>query len=94
VAIYVSPAMPVIVEGEVLTGPIDGINKVFTTIDKFSMVFSGPQIKVYFNGVRQLFPDDYTVSESVPGLGFDTVTFAVAPRTRDNLLADYEVAVF
>lgn len=91
-AVYVSPPPPAqLVEGEVLTGTIDGTNKTFTTTDKFTMEFGGVNIKVHVNGVRQRFTDDYSVSESAPGAGFDTITFVVAPKPGDNLLADYEV---
>lgn len=91
-AVYVSPPPPPrVVQGEVPAGPVDGANKVFTTANKFVMEFGGPQIKVMFNGVRLKFSDDYSVSESVPGLGFDTVTLLIAPKAVDNLLVDYEV---
>ena len=91
-AVYVSPSPPaILVEGEILSGVIDGTNKIFTTVDKFNMEFGGVQIKVYMNGVRQKFSDDYSVSESVPGSGFDIITFVVAPKPGDNLLADYEI---
>ena len=38
-----------------------------------------------FNGVtqREGLQSDYVRSESVPGAGFDTITFAVAPRNRN-----------
>lgn len=92
-AVYVSPPPPAqLVEGEVLTGIIDGTNKIFTTTDKFIMEFGGVNIKVYVNGVRQKFLDDYSVSESIPGAGFDTITFLIAPKVEDNLLSDYEIA--
>lgn len=92
-AVYVSsPSIfPQIVDGDVLAGTIDGVNRVFTTSDKFVMEFGGAQVMVHVNGVRQKLTDDYSVSESVPGLGFDTITFVVAPKPGDNLLADYEI---
>lgn len=94
-AVYVSsPTIsPQIVDGDVLTGTIDGVNKVFTTSDKFVMEFGGAQVMVHVNGVRQKFTDDYSVSESIPGAGFDTITFLIAPKPGDNLLADYEIFV-
>lgn len=94
-SVYVSPSPQArIIEGEILSGIIDGHNKTFTTSDKFSMEFAGPQIKVYINGVRQKFTDDYSVSESVPGGGFDTIVFVLAPRPGDKLMCDYEVSSF
>lgn len=91
-SVYVSSqAAPDVVEGEVPSGTIDGSNLIFTTANKFTMSFGGSQLRVHVNGVRQKFFDDYSVSESVPGLGFDTITFAVAPKVGDNLLVDYEI---
>lgn len=71
-----------------LIGPINGVNVVFTTASDF---VAGSEA-VYFNGVRQLpgAGNDYTRSESGgPGTGYDTVTFAVAPRSGDNLMIDF-----
>jgi hypothetical protein len=94
-AIYVSPPPPEkIIQGEFPSGDIDGVNTVFSTSEKFSMEYGGFQIKVYFNGVRQKLINDYLVSESVVGSGFDTITFSVAPRTGDNIIVDYEVQNF
>jgi len=82
---------------EVLTGTINSINTVFTTAVDF---IAGSEA-VYFNGVRQHpgVGNDYTISESGGvGTGFDTVTFAVAPRARtgsrpdDRVTIDYEPA--
>ena len=82
---------------EVLTGAINSINTVFTTAADFVV---GTEA-IFFNGVRQ-FPgasEDYVPSESGgAGTGYDTITFAVAPRSRagprtdDKVTADYTAA--
>ena len=82
---------------ESLTGPINGINTGFTTVAFFE---PGPET-VYFNGVRQQegVSGDYVRSESGGlGTGYDTITFAVAPRIRpgpktdDSVTIDYDPA--
>lgn len=77
---------------ETLTGTINGTNTVFTT----AVDFTAGTEAVYFNGVRQ-FPgagNDYTISESGGvGTGFDTVTFAVAPRARPGAKPDDRVTI-
>lgn len=82
---------------EVLTGVINGVNTVFTT----AVDFVAGSEAVYFNGVRQHpgVGNDYTISESGgAGTGYDTVTFAIAPRARpgakpdDRVTVDYEPA--
>lgn len=82
---------------EILTGPINSINTVFTTVVAF---LPGTEA-VYFNGVRQVpsVGNDYTISESGGvGTGYDTITFAVAPRARagprqnDRVTIDYTPA--
>lgn len=91
--VYVSPPSTSFLEssviGEVPSGAIDGVNRAFLTARKFIMEFGGPQIAVYLNGTRQQLPDDYSVSESVPGSGFDTIVFALPPLPGDNIAADY-----
>jgi len=77
-----------------LTGAIDGANTVFASALKF--VTSGPsQESVYYNGM-QLEPgalNDYTTSESGgPTTGYDTVTFAFAPKVGDKVWIDFEPA--
>lgn len=80
------------VYNEVLTGVIDDVNTTFTT----SVFFTPGTEAVYFNGVRQ-WPgvgNDYSISESGGiGTGYDTVTFAVAPRTRPGPKSDDRVTV-
>jgi hypothetical protein len=74
------------VYGELLAGVIDGVNDTFTA----AVIFT--QEAVYYNGLRQR-PGavcDYTLAESGGvGTGFDTVIFAVPPRTGDNVIIDY-----
>jgi hypothetical protein len=67
---------------------------VFTTPETF-LNQAGTSIFVYYNGVRLELGvgNDYTLSESVPGNGFDTVTLPFAPvPPKDKLTADYFVA--
>jgi hypothetical protein len=77
------------VYGQPLAGFIDGVNLAFTT----AIAFVPGSEAVYHNGVRQLFGggNDYTRTESGgPGSGYDTVVFAVAPRSGDNLQIDFD----
>jgi hypothetical protein len=83
------------VYGEALAGPINNVNTVFTTSQDF---VPGTEA-VYYNGVRQRegVTNDYVRSESGGiGTGFDTITFAVAPRNRsgprvdDVVIIDYD----
>lgn len=80
---------------EDLIGAINGANTVFTTSQKF---VAGSET-VYFNGVRQREGafNDYVRSESGGlGTGYDTITLAVAPRSRvaprvsDTVTIDYD----
>jgi len=80
------------VYNEVLTGLINGVNTVFTT----SADFEAGTEAVYFNGLRQHpgVGNDYIISESGGvGTGFDTITFAVAPRARAGSRPDDRVTV-
>jgi hypothetical protein len=81
---------------EVPAGLVNGINKTFSTAAKF---IPGSQV-VFFNGQR-LQPgagNDYQISESVLGAGYDTITLEVAPRSRpgprvdDQVVLDYTVS--
>lgn len=58
------------VYNEVMTGTIDGSNKIFTT----ATVFATGKLRVYLNGVRQILGDDYTVTDT------DEITFTFAPK--------------
>ena len=80
---------------ETLLGLINGANTSFTTAADF---INGSE-SVYFNGVRQTegVGCDYVRSESGGvGTGYDTITFAVAPRSRpgakpdDSITIDYD----
>jgi len=83
------------VYNETLSGSINGINTTFTT----SSAFVASSEAVHFNGQRQEegAGNDYVRSESGGvGTGFDTITFAVAPRSRsgskpnDRVTVDYD----
>ena len=78
-------------EQVLLLGVKNGINTVFTTPESY---LNTPSIviRVYFNGVRQRSGagNDFLVSESGgPGMGFNTITMSTAPRSVDQLTADY-----
>ena len=91
----VTQATSIRVYSETPTGLINDANTVFATSQDF---IAGSEA-VYFNGVRQRegVGCDYVRSESGGiGTGFDTITFAVAPRDRsgskpdDNVTIDYD----
>jgi len=79
------------VVGELPAGPINGVNKVFTTAAKFLE----DSLRVYLNGQRLTVGalKDYVVSESGgSGTGFDTMTLATAPISGakpDVIIVDY-----
>lgn len=75
-----------------LFGVRNSINRSFTTSDKF---LNGPYlgsdytIEINHNG-RHLYPDEYSILESSPGDGFDTIVFKTfAPTQFSILLAAY-----
>lgn len=72
-----------------LIGIQNGINQVFTTPIKFVHNATLKET-IFFNGMRLRNGggSDYTVSESVLGAGYDTVTLALAPTPVDWLTAD------
>jgi ribose/xylose/arabinose/galactoside ABC-type transport system permease subunit len=77
--------------GQPVTGAINGINLVYTTASPFIHTLPKKEI-FYVNGVRQTVGvgNDYTVSESIPLGGFDTLTMVYyAPRAGDVLTIDY-----
>ncbi len=77
-----------------LIGTIDGVNLVFTTSVKFTRN-SLTDEAVYWNGLR-LSPgalNDYVPSESVPTMGYDTITMTVPPRAGDTLSIDFSPVV-
>jgi len=74
--------------GQALLGSQDGLNTVFTVAEKFVHTALVKEA-VYWMGLRLSEPGDYTASESVPGQGYDTITFVDAPYSDDNVLIDY-----
>lgn len=73
-------------------GPINNVNKVFTT----PTYFDPAMLAVYYNGERMWegVADDYVISESGgPGTGYDTITMAFAPKAApgnpDKIMVDY-----
>jgi hypothetical protein len=82
--------------GQNLVGPRDGVNVQFTTpgAEKFSHNLPFLDISVYFNGSRLAWLDDYLITESVVGSGYDTIFLLVPPLLpNDHLLADYVTVV-
>lgn len=76
-----------------LSGAINNLNTVFTTAEKFRHDGIRDE-SVYYNGQRlqEGASNDYVASESVPGLGYDTITMAFAPKNGadpDQLWIDY-----
>ena len=73
-----------------LVGPKNAVNLVYTLPE----YFGATSIRYYRNGVRQNrgIGDDFVVSESGPGTGFDTITVLNdAPLLEETLFADYIV---
>lgn len=72
-----------------LIGVKNGVNKIFTSPDKFVRT---PYVEtVKYNGItlEEGVGGDYTVSESVPGDGYDTITMEVALLDWEKLTIDY-----
>lgn len=82
-------------EDVILIGNVDGVNTIFMTPTTF--LYEGDyKIIVYKNGVKQLYVDDYFISESGGvGTGYDTVILSVAPTLipspADVITADYYI---
>jgi hypothetical protein len=79
-----------------LSGTVDGVNTIFTLPGDISWIQSPPyKIIVYKNGVKQVLGDDYFISESGPGTGYNTITFTIPPTViplpPDVMTADYYV---
>lgn len=77
-----------------LFGVIDGSNTSFTVAPEEKFVHDPPyiQIRIFYNGIRLFWPDDYSLDESEgDGTGYDMVVLAVAPKPGDKLFADYIV---
>lgn len=76
---------------EPLLGIIDGVNTVFhseSIIDRSDLKKAE---YVYYNGVllESGASNDYSVSESIPGSGYDTITFVFSPKPGDKLEIKY-----
>ena len=78
---------------QTLIGPVDNLNTVFTSAEKFR--HDGIRNECcYYNGqlLEEGAGNDYVVSESVPGLGYDTIETLFIPRNGanpDKLWIDY-----
>lgn len=75
---------PRVIDGEVPSGAIDGVNLVFGT----ALPFRSGTTRLYLNGVRQRLGPTFDYTE---GPGPQTLTQTLAPRSGDHLLVDYTV---
>lgn len=73
-----------VVDGEVPSGLINGLNVVFGTVQPF---LPG-STRFYMNGVRQRLGAAYDYTE---GVGPTVLTMTLAPKSGDTLLVDYRV---
>jgi hypothetical protein len=73
-----------------LAGAVNGVNLTYTSATKFRHDGTHDEI-LYWNGIRMRpgASDDYVVTESVFGLGYDTIAMAIAPHTGDSLTIDF-----
>lgn len=71
-----------------LIGTLDGVNRTFTLPNPAIHNPPHAQVKIYHNG-RRLLPSEYTMSESVPGGGYDIALLVFAPQVTSRLFADY-----
>lgn len=90
----VTPDIPTALRTNVVPlGTVNGVNTVFTTPDNF--VHDGVTNEaVFLRGLRRSegAGNDYVASESGgAGTGYDTITFARAPKTGDNIVLDYYI---
>lgn len=80
-------------EDEQLVGATNGANITFILPngDKAINQEPGAKVKIYYNGQRlhEGGLNDFVVSESVPGTGFDTVFLNFPPLSGDLVSADY-----
>lgn len=83
------PTLALLVD-QPLIGAINGVNTVFKTVQTFLHTSERKEM-FYINGVRQKAGsgNDYTVSETVPLGGYDTLTLAYAPISGDRLIIDF-----
>jgi len=76
-----------------VVGVIDGVNTNFTSPTKF--IHANPDTEVLlYNGVRleEGAGNDYIVSESAPGTGYDLISTNFTPKTGDKLWLDFTPA--
>lgn len=82
--------------GQVLLGAKNGLNRIFTTPEKFLPL----TIRVYHNGRRLVratalspaYGDYYVMESGGPGTGYDTVIFlSFTPVEKSGLLTDYAI---
>ncbi len=71
-----------------LIGTKDNVNTIFATPTKFKHNSQFKEV-LYVNALRQHSPEDYLISESVVGEGYDIITFVVPPFSDDLLIIDY-----
>jgi len=73
-----------------VVGAINGVNFTFTSPTKFIHLNPDTEVLLY-NGARLDHggANDYVVSESVPGTGYDIITLTFIPQPGDKLLIDF-----
>lgn len=77
---------------EAPTGSINGTNVIFVTAEKITTTGTDlDKPAVFYNGQKLMAGAgcDYTLSESVSGMGFDTITLTFPPRPGDQVAVDY-----
>ena len=75
---------------QAVIGPINGINQVFTTAERFRHDGIRDE-SFYYNGqlLEEGAGNDYVVSESLPGTGYDIITTTFVALPDDKFWIDY-----
>ena len=73
-----------------LIGAKDGVNRAYNTPEPF-IHLPGNSVRVIHCG-RRINDDEFSVSESIPGMGFDTILLTFAPTERSTVRGDYIAA--
>jgi hypothetical protein len=80
--------IPVELQDITLVGVVNGINTLFS-IPSGTFIYSPPSYKivVYWNGVKQVFNDDYILGPH--SNGYSSVILTIPPQVGDVITADY-----
>jgi hypothetical protein len=80
-----------------LIGTKNSINRIFTTPHTFiNGLYNGNEFKIIVthNGIEMFENIDFTISESVPGAGFNTITFlSRVPNNKSLIYASYATKI-